>query len=52
MPGAGRGCRAVKVLIVDDHPIVRAGLRRLLATEPGFRVGEAATGREALAVFR
>jgi DNA-binding NarL/FixJ family response regulator len=42
----------MKVLIVDDHPIVRAGLRRLLAGEPEVQILEAASGREALAVFR
>lgn len=42
----------MKILIVDDHPIVRAGLRRLLAGEPEYQVGEAASGREALAAFR
>jgi len=42
----------MKVLIVDDHPIVRAGLRRLLAVEPAIEFGEAADGREALDAFR
>jgi two-component system invasion response regulator UvrY len=42
----------VKVLIVDDHPIVRAGLRRLLFAEPEAEVREAASGKEALNVFR
>ncbi|HEX5318614.1 MAG TPA: response regulator transcription factor [Stellaceae bacterium] len=42
----------MKILIVDDHPIVRAGLRRLLAGEPEYQVQEAASGREALGVFR
>jgi two-component system, NarL family, invasion response regulator UvrY len=42
----------VKILIVDDHPIVRAGLKRLLAAEPEIEVREAASGREALSVFR
>jgi two-component system, NarL family, invasion response regulator UvrY len=42
----------MKILIVDDHPIVRAGLRRLLAGEPEYQVQEAASGREALALFR
>jgi DNA-binding NarL/FixJ family response regulator len=42
----------VKILIVDDHPIVRAGLRRLLAVEPAAEVGEAASGKEALSAFR
>jgi two-component system, NarL family, invasion response regulator UvrY len=40
------------ILIVDDHPIVRAGLRRLLAGEAGIEVREAASGREAIAAFR
>jgi two-component system, NarL family, invasion response regulator UvrY len=42
----------MKVLIVDDHAIVRAGLRRLLAEEPGLEIGEAASGREALSLCR
>ena len=42
----------MKILIVDDHPIVRAGLRRLLTAEAGFDVREAASGREALSIFR
>jgi two-component system, NarL family, invasion response regulator UvrY len=42
----------MKILIVDDHPIVRAGLRRLLAAEPSIEICEAADGREALTAFR
>jgi two-component system invasion response regulator UvrY len=42
----------MKVLIVDDHAIVRAGLRRLLADEPGLALNEAAGGREALTLCR
>jgi len=42
----------VKILIVDDHPIVRAGLRRLLTAEAGFELCEAASGREALSAFK
>jgi two-component system, NarL family, invasion response regulator UvrY len=42
----------VKVLLVDDHAIVRSGLRRLLAALPGVQISEAATGREALAIVR
>ncbi|MGW3679254.1 response regulator [Streptomyces prasinus] len=39
----------VSVLIVDDHPVVRDGLRGMLESVPGFRVlGEAANGTEAL----
>jgi len=37
------------VLIVDDHPVVRDGLRGILESAPGFRVlGEAANGVEAV----
>jgi DNA-binding NarL/FixJ family response regulator len=42
----------MKLLIVDDHPIVRAGLRRLLAVEPGVEIAEAASGQEAVGGFR
>jgi two-component system, NarL family, invasion response regulator UvrY len=42
----------LKILIVDDHPIVRAGLRRLLAAELGIEVREAASGREAIGAFK
>ncbi len=42
----------MKILIVDDHPIVRAGLRRLLAGEPEIDAREAEDAQEALAVFR
>jgi two-component system, NarL family, invasion response regulator UvrY len=42
----------MKVLIVDDHPIVRAGLRRLLAVEPAAEVCEAAEGKDALDALR
>jgi NarL family two-component system response regulator LiaR len=39
----------IRVLIVDDHAIVREGLRWLMATEPGLElVGEAADGVEAV----
>ncbi len=42
----------MQILIVDDHPVVRAGLRRLLASEPGCDIREAADGKEALRLFR
>lgn len=42
----------MKILIVDDHAIVRSGLRRLLATLPDCSVTEAASGREALTLAR
>ncbi|AIG76604.1 Hypothetical protein AJAP_18695 [Amycolatopsis japonica] len=41
---------AIRLLLADDHPIVRAGLRALLETEPGLVVSaEAATAEEAVA---
>ncbi|MGW7522953.1 response regulator [Streptomyces sp. NPDC054783] len=41
---------AVSLLIVDDHPVVRDGLRGMFESAPGFRVlGEAANGTEAVA---
>jgi len=42
-----------RVLIVDDHPIVRQGLRRMIETEPDLVVcGEVQTEREARAAIR
>lgn len=39
----------VRILIADDHAIIRSGLRALLSHEPGFEVvAEAADGREAV----
>lgn len=40
----------IQILLVDDHPIVRQGIRSLLSTYPDFHlVGEAASVAEALA---
>ena len=42
--------RPVRILVVDDHTIVRQGLRSILDLEPDFTVvGEAATPQEAVA---
>ena len=61
MPGSGSDPVAVppddaeqpiRVFLVDDHSVVRTGLKAYLSTEPGIEVvGEAADGREALAVL-
>ncbi|MBC6447236.1 response regulator [Actinokineospora xionganensis] len=43
----------ITVLLVDDHPVVRAGLRGMLEAEPDLTVvGEAGSGEEAVAVAR
>jgi two-component system, NarL family, response regulator DevR len=43
----------IRVLIVDDHELVRVGLRTLLSTDPQIKVlGEAATGAAAIAMAR
>jgi DNA-binding NarL/FixJ family response regulator len=40
----------ISLLIVDDHPVVRDGLRGMFSTDPRFEVvGEAADGAEAVA---
>jgi len=39
----------IRVVIADDHPILREGLRRLLEDDGGFEVvGQAADGAEAV----
>jgi DNA-binding NarL/FixJ family response regulator len=39
----------LRILVVDDHPIVRSGITSVLATQPDFEVvGEAANGAEAV----
>jgi two-component system invasion response regulator UvrY len=42
----------MRILIVDDHAIVRDGLSRLLAIDGDHEIRMAATGREALAAAR
>lgn len=43
----------IKLLVVDDHPVVRAGLKALLIREPDLVVvGEAGSASEAVQVFR
>ena len=43
----------ITVVIADDHPLFREALRKLLESDPGFKViGEAGDGREAVRLVR
>jgi DNA-binding NarL/FixJ family response regulator len=43
----------IRILIVDDHPVVRAGLTSMLATQAQFEViGSASSGEEAMDMMR
>ena len=43
----------ITLLLVDDHPVMRAGLANVLAMDPGFRVvAQADDGEAALALWR
>jgi len=42
----------MKILLVDDHVLVRQGVRRLLSAIPNAEIYEAATSYEALSIFR
>jgi DNA-binding NarL/FixJ family response regulator len=43
----------IRIVIADDHPIFRDGLRRLLEAEPGLKViGEASDGNDAVKLAR
>lgn len=45
--------RVLRLLLCDDHPVVREGLRTMLDKQPDFKVvGEAADGAEAMALAR
>jgi len=47
------GSQSTRILIADDHPIFRDGLRRLLESEKGFKViAEACDGIEAVEFVR
>ncbi len=54
-PGTGRSdsARPIRVLCVDDHPLIRKGIASILDNEPDMQlVGEAENGREAVRLFR
>lgn len=42
----------MKVLVVDDHAVVREGVRRLLLAIEGVTIIEAETAHDGLALFR
>ncbi|MEV4293012.1 response regulator transcription factor [Nonomuraea bangladeshensis] len=45
--------RPIRLLIADDHPIVRDGIRGMFAGDPGFEVlGEAGDGAQAVELAR
>ena len=49
----GEGGRPIRVLIADDHSVLREGLRMVLELQPDLEVaGEAADGAQALALAR
>jgi DNA-binding NarL/FixJ family response regulator len=51
--GTTGGAGAVRVLVVDDHPVVRSGIVGMLAAEPDLAVvGEAGDGAQAVELAR
>lgn len=53
MPDDTKGADTIRILIADDHAVVREGLRALIGSEPGMElVGEAEDGVEAVLMAR
>ena len=43
----------IKIILADDHPLIRAGFRTLLGKNEGFEItGEAGTGKELLELIK
>lgn len=52
-PGTAAGVEPVRVMLVDDQALLRAGIATILGAQPGVVVvGEAGSGREAVAMAR
>ena len=44
---------SIRVLILDDHPVVRFGIAAIIGSQPDMEViGQASKGREAIALYR
>jgi DNA-binding NarL/FixJ family response regulator len=49
----GTGANPIRILLADDHPLLRDGVAGLLADQPDMElVGEASSGHEAIDQFR
>ncbi len=50
---SGDGKGTLRVLVVDDHPLVRTGLTRVIGTDLGLKLcGEAGSGAQAIELYR